>query len=220
MLRSLVLIALLANLVLWALINGHIGGNTQANTGDVAANRQINPDKIKVLTEGEFAERLAAGRNRNGAMLCLQSTGNDPSSAAALRDALAGEVADLKLDSIVAQESPQLMVYMGKFPDGPSVDTKLAELERRKLRGDFERIRDAQAWQPGISLGVFRDRERAETRLAEVRKQGVTTARIVERAPGKPTLTLKLNDVKEADRGRLNDALTKAGGRPLAPCAG
>jgi hypothetical protein len=220
MLRSLVLIALLANLVLWALINGHIGGNTPAGAGEVAANRQINPDKIKVLTAAEFADRVAAGRNRNSAMLCLQSAGNDPTSAAVLRDALMSEVADLKLDSIMAQEPPQLMVYMGKYPDGPSVDTKLAELERLKLRGEFERIKDAPAWQPGISLGVFRDRERAETRLAEVRKQGVNTARIVERAPGKPALTLKLNDVKDADRGRLNDALTKAGGRPLAPCAG
>jgi hypothetical protein len=150
--------------------------------------------------------------------VCLVSPANAPTLAKTVQDALLASGYSAEVKVAEGREGAQFMVYMGKLPSEAAVRTKLAELRGFGVT-DFAAISDAARWQPGISLGVYASRERAEVRLKSVTDDGVRSAKIVERNPGTPVVALTLPAVAEADRAKFNTAVVAAGAKALQVCA-
>ncbi len=150
--------------------------------------------------------------------LCLLSAGNEAAKAAELRAALVQAAPNATVQSLNSTEGGTWMVYMGRYSDNAVANNKFAELNTLKLKGDYEIIRDAASFQPGISLGVFRERERATVRLAEVKKRGVNSAKVVARSQARELTAFKLPELEAGLRDKANAALLKAGGKPLEVC--
>jgi hypothetical protein len=221
MLRNLVALVLLANAVLWAAGQGWFGPR-DAGREPERMNAQLNADKIAVLPQPPASAAVAAakGAAEPARRVCLESQGNDPARAESLRQLALGIAPDADVSLRETPEPGLWMVYLGKYSGPDAVKKRLDELRQLKLDGDFERITDAPSLQPGISLGVFRERERAEARLDEVKKKGVNTAKLIERPSGRTQLALRVDKLDEAQRARLADELRRAGAVNLGSCGG
>jgi hypothetical protein len=152
------------------------------------------------------------------ATLCLLSAGNEAAQSAKLSAALKDALPNAKLQTSVSREGGFWMVYMGKYADAPTTSKKFAELEKLKIPGDYGILRDTPAYQPGISLGTFRERDNANLRLAEVVKKGVKSARVVERVPARQITSFKFPELEAALRSQVEEVVQKAGGKPLELC--
>lgn len=234
MLRNLVLLVLLANLLLWAALSGWFDP-PNAGREPERLNLQINPDAIRLLPRGQpgtaaqaFAPQAAAegalaaasspAPAARTALLCVQSAGNDNAQGADLQT-LAQSLAPAARVSLSAQPAPsRWMVYMGKYSGNDALNKKLDELRGLKLPGNFGRVTNVAALQPGISLGVYAERERAAARLAELEKRGVKNAKLVERPSGTTLALLRVEQLDPKLRTALSDALLKAGAQALDDC--
>jgi hypothetical protein len=232
MLRGLVLLVLLANALLFAWGAGYLAPLAAAPGPQREPERvanQVNAEKFKLVgavasapASATASEPVAVAAAPASAPVtstaCLVSPANAPALSKPVQDALvaAGYSAEVKVAE--GREGAQFMVYMGKLPSEAAVRTKLAELRGFGVT-DFAAINDAARWQPGISLGVYASRERAEVRLKSVTDDGVRSAKIVERNPGTPVVALTLPAVAEADRAKFNTAVVAAGAKALQVCA-
>jgi len=68
------------------------------------------------------------------------------------------------------------IVYLGKFADADARQDKVTELRRLDLKA--EPVNSPVALAPGLSLGQFTSQADATTRLAELARRGVRTARV------------------------------------------
>jgi hypothetical protein len=211
LLRTLVLFVLFVNVLLYAYGSGQFGA---VAIGPWSAFAQREPERV---AQQLHPERIVLRAPPAAAPLCLQSPGNAAAAQESLRAALRAAGYRGEVQTSGGEETVRYMVFMGKYADEPQLQAKLAELKRLNI-GEFAAVGDDADYQPGISLGVFRERERAQARLAQLGERGVRTARIVERKSS-TALTLRLPDVPPAQRAALGAALERAGGRPLEPCA-
>lgn len=109
---------------------------------------------------------------------CLQLTGVDPDRLPALKDVPRG------LTSIQIQErtNTKTTAWRVLLPPQGGAAAANRRLEQLRLAGveDYFVIRDPGPLQWGISLGLFRSRDSAEKRIAELRAKKVEDAQIVE----------------------------------------
>lgn len=233
MLRNLVLLVLLANGLLWAAHAGWLGGRDEGREPE-RMGAQINPEAIRLQPPGTAAAPAsaasapaqpasAAAATTTAAaptLLCLQSAGNPAARAAALQDAAQAAAPNAQV-SLQDEPAPtRWRVAMGPYGNTDALNRKLDELRQLKLGGDVSRITDQAALQPGVSLGVFRERPRADARLSELQKKGVKNARVVQVPATASLATLRVQGLDAALRPRLAAALQQAGAQPLADCAG
>jgi hypothetical protein len=71
-------------------------------------------------------------------------------------------------------------VYMSPLKNQAEVQKKIGQLKNLGVN-DYFVVQEAGEWQRAISLGVFRTERAAENYLANLRKQGVRTAKVGER---------------------------------------
>lgn len=107
------------------------------------------------------------------------------------------------------------MVYMGRFADQEALEKKQGELRSRKVAFDRANNPDLE---PGLSLGRFTSQESAERELANLSKQGVRTARVVQERPETPGYILRLPRVTDAMKPLLGGLRAALGGKTLRPC--
>jgi hypothetical protein len=183
-----------------------------------AATPALLPPALPASAPALAASAAVAALAAPAKTLCLLSAVNEAARATELRAALALAAPNATVQSLNSTEGGTWMVYMGRYSDNAVANNKFAELNKLKLKGDYEIIRDAASFQPGISLGVFRERERAAVRLAEVKKKGVNSAKVVARSQARELTALKLPELEAGLRDKANEALLKAGGKPLEAC--
>ncbi|MBU6437218.1 MAG: hypothetical protein KGQ77_06805 [Betaproteobacteria bacterium] len=240
MLRNLVLLVLLANGLLWAAHAGWLGGRDEGREPE-RMGAQINPEAIRLQPPGTAAAPASAASAASTpaqpasaaaaastatataaapTLLCLQSAGNPATRAAALQDAAQTAAPNAQV-SLQDEPAPaRWRVAMGPYGNTDALNRKLDELRQLKLGGDVSRITDQAALQPGVSLGVFRERTRADARLGELQKKGVKNARVVQVPATASLATLRVQGLDAALRPRLAAALQQASAQPLADCSG
>lgn len=116
----------------------------------------------------------------------------------------------------------QWMVLMGPYADLAAMQRKLAQLRQLALpAGSFIPVGQRPRYMPGISLGVFDQREQAQQQLAHLQAHGVQTAHVVQRNLGVQASywVLPSLDPQQAQRLRSLPAL-QAAGRAALPCPG
>jgi hypothetical protein len=151
--------------------------------------------------------------------LCLQSKDNESAIATRVKANLIDLLPTATVQSITSLSGGLWMVYMGKYADVATATKKLTEVKALKIPGDYALIRNTEGLQPGISLGAFRSKDAANTRLQEVGKKGVKSARVVEVTAPKELNTLRLSELDETLREKAVQAITRAGGKAPEACA-
>lgn len=145
---------------------------------------------------------------------CWQASRLSSGQAALLRAALV-ERADLqgRWSLTEARIAPRWLVYVGPLASERALQQRRAELTQAQIE---HRALPAPL-APGLALGTFSSRERAQTALAEVRRQGVTDARVLQERPESITYTLLLNPLSSPER-RQFEAKALLPPNALQPC--
>lgn len=106
------------------------------------------------------------------------------------------------------------IVYLGPFPSDAALQQRRAELRRANV--DHREL-TVPNLSPGLALGTYSSQEAARRALADVTRQGVSGARVVQERPDTPIYTLKLEGVTDAQRRQI-EAMGILRDRPLQRC--
>jgi hypothetical protein len=239
MLRLLILILLLANVLYYAWSQGQLAALGYAPATQSEPQRvknQIKPEALKILSaeEAKSANKPAdapppapapapdaapaaptSQAPQGPATECLQAGIFTAPQIVALRTALDKALPAEAWALEDASENGRWLVYMGKYSDAAAVQKKLAEL--RSLEIAAEPL-DNPTLQPGISLGNFDALALAQEKLAQLTRRGVRTARVVEDKPPVTGQRLKLPQIDEALRTRLDALKPALAGKALEAC--
>lgn len=217
MLRTVVILLLLANLGYFAWTQGSLAGLGLAPDDERESERlstQIQPETLRLIkAERADSKGLTAAPEAPAAPpgTCWQVTGLALDQASNLGAALR----DLGLDDnqwgfTEARSAARWLAYMGRYND-EQMTRKKAEL--RQLKVEFREANPLSTG-PGLVLGTFSSEAAVQQALKDLAKKGVRTARAVLERPEALTMTLRLPAITEAQRARL-DSL---GGNPLESC--
>jgi hypothetical protein len=213
MLRVLVLLLIAANIGFWAWSQGHLAAlspplpNPQAGREPERMAQQIKPEAIKLLPP----EASAAAPTE-----CLESPALNAEAAQTVRGLLSAKLPAGAWSVQETVEPPTWVVYMGRYASVAQMEAKKAEL--RKLNVVFDEVRTNPEMQPGLSLGVFKQRVNAEKTLEEVGKKGVRSARIETLVPEKRGEVFRVPAADEAARAALADMASQLPGRGFTAC--
>ena len=196
--KTLVFLLLLANLTMFAYIKLDSVGSGEA----VRLAQQVQPEKIKLLTPPQVAA-LGPAKVASLADVCVE-WGPIPETDRAR--ALAS-LEPLDLGKLVNQKKVEVItnywVFIPGAPSKAAADKRVAEL---KAQG----VRDVIATEGGpqrfaISLGVFRTEDAAQSRLAALQSQGVSSAKVGPRAQSVQQSVLVVRDPPAAAMARLKE---------------
>jgi len=214
MLRLIVLLLFLANAAYFAYSQDMLAGIGLAPTQQREPHRiaqQIRPEAVRIIG-GDEARRIEVASARTAE--CLQAGVFTDAEANSLKDAL-GTWPQGSWVLEPGVEPPRWIVYMGKYPDAPSVDKKRAEL--RAMNVSFEPIVNAEL-EPGLSLGGYATEAAARQQLEALTQKGVRTARVVLERPEARGQFVKFPALDEPLRARLEDIRPALAGKALRPC--
>jgi hypothetical protein len=121
--------------------------------------------------------------------------------------------------SDMRSEKPAVwMVYMGRYPNREALARKQEELGR--VRGaTFEEVRDIPELSPGLSLGRFDQRAKAEQALEALSVRGLRTARVVQAVAPVVTHMLRADKLSPELATQYAALQFEGSGRRFAPCS-
>ena len=228
MLRTIVLLLLLANLLFFAWTRGWLEGvaglRPHADREPQRLSRQVNPERIVVLPP-DAASAAAAPRGPEAAPsapqrgACLEAgpfaTGASVSAVAALQ-ALQPPLPPGSWADVKVERPGNWIVYMGRYPNREAMAKKEEEL--RRTRTSFQEVTEPAEYTMGFSLGRFDDRPAADKALEQASLRGVRSARIVELAAPATLHLLRAENADAALAERLSALRSPALGRGFVAC--
>lgn len=232
------LILLLANLAFWGYTQGHLAGLGWAPHDPREPQRlaqQVAPEALVVLNAagGETASSPTATQGPEPEppeaeptppaldaspplpATCWLATGLPPAQEVLVRAAL--EHMDGMNGRWNLTESllpARWIVYLGPFPNDAALQQRRSELRRANI--DHREL-SLPSLSPGLALGTYSTREAAQRALADLSRQGVAGARVVQERPDTAVYTLRLEGVTDAQRRRI-EAMGILRDRPLQRC--
>ena len=218
MLRILVLTLALLNLAYFAWAQGLLRDYGLAPAQQSEAQRlkhQIRAKDVRIMSADEARRADTVGSVPTRPPECLQAGLFDESQAEQLRQGLAAALPPGTWQMDPALEPGRWIVYMGRYPSAEVLAKKRSELASLNLK--FEPLGNP-ALEFGLSLGGYDTEAAAAAELALLTRRGVRTARVVEeRVPARGVL-LKIAQVDDPMRSRLDDLRPLLAGKPLRPC--
>lgn len=148
---------------------------------------------------------------------CVELGAFNTVEAAKVEQALAPLALGARLSQRRIEETAGFWVYLPPQPNRQGANRKVAELRKLGV-GEFFIVQDDAEYRYAISLGVFKSREAARSRLAELRTKGVRTARIGTRETQVPKVLFSVRDVPEPEAARLNEVRQAFPGAELKDC--
>lgn len=214
MLRSLVLVLLLANAGFYAWshgwLNDVIGIQPDAQREPQRLKQQVNAAQLTVVGTSSAVPASPSS---------APASETDPASSAPSTEASAGRTICVEAGPFTAAEQPQVeatlkpvlaanswttdtvavsgvwLTYMGPYADADMLARKLTEL--RRIRGlNFEEIKTPPNLAPGLSLGRYGRLEDANAALNTLKLRGIRTARVVTL---RPAMEVQVVRVAQAD---------------------
>jgi len=201
------LLLVLANLAVFAWQQGVFGRLPESGREPARITRQIEPERIRVLTEKEVQQlrekaRQAppagvAGADFTGGRACVEF--GDFTQADAAR--VLARLAPLDLGERLASRPVELpgwyMVYVPPYKTRAEVERAAAELRRLGVK-ELLVIADNSPMRFGIALGSFKDQELANRHLEDLQRRGVTSARVADKPSTAPGVRLQIKGVDAA----------------------
>src|SRR5512141_2402225 len=202
------LLLVLLNLVLFAWQQGAFGRYGEGGREPERVARQVEPERIRVLTEKEVQTlRERALQNSgvidlNAAQACVEFGDFGPGESARAEKALATLGATVKTSQRPVEAPGWYMVYLPPFKTWSEAERRAEELRKLGVR-DMLVMNENSAMKFGISLGSFRDPNAAKAHLAALEKMGIKGVRIADK-PSTITLTrFQLRDLDGAAAQQL-----------------
>lgn len=166
---------------------------------------------------GKTAEAQARAPQPAKVAACVELGAFNAAEAAKVEQALVPLALGARLSQRRVEETAGFWVYLPPQASRQSANRKLAEL--RKLGVDeFFIVQDDSEFRYAISLGVFKSRDAARSRLADLRAKGVRTARVGSRETQVPKVFFSVRDVPEPEAARLNELRQGFPGAELKDC--
>jgi hypothetical protein len=230
--RTLFLLLVLANVAVYAWWRYVSPADAGLDRQPLA--RQMEPEKLKIVPPAELA-RQPAKKPAPVAPSAQAAAGAGPASAATatgacvewgsftLNDAPRAEKAlePLGLGERVAQrrteETAGWWVFIPSQGSRQAALKKAAELKNLGIDEFFVVVEEGQfRW--ALSLGVFRNEDAAQARLAALRTQGVRSARVGPREMVVPKVWLQVKSVDAPLQARLKEVAAQVEGSELRAC--
>lgn len=216
MLRTLVLLLLLANALFFAWARGWLGPaprHAEREPERIAA--QVRPEAFQLLPPSAATAAVQAARA--AAFVCLESWPVPEAGIAAAEAALVS--AQLPAGSwtrVDASTGPAWLVYAGRYPEAALRQAREAEL--RKLGLNFELITAPADLAPGFVLSRHASREEAQAWLKTQSASALRGVRVVLLPAGPAGYRLRVAraDAEQAERLKTLPADSPAGG--FRPC--
>ena len=178
--------------------------------------QQIKPQALRIMS-GEEARRVdALAAYKPPPTECLEAGLFDARQSSALRQTLEER---LPPGSWSLQESVRRgrwIVYMGKFASPEALGKKKAEIKARGV--PLETLHNP-ALEPGLSLGGHDSQALATQALKELVRLGVRSARVVQEKAEQRGDLLRLPEVDDKLRPRLDAVRDALGALALHACA-
>jgi hypothetical protein len=217
--RTLFLLLVLANVVFFAW--ARYVSPPEAGADPMPLARQIEPEKLKVITPGEpMVPAPAAARPAPSAAVakCMEWGSFTIADASRAEKALEPLALGPRLTQRRTEEQAHWWVFIPPAPNRALAVKKAAELKTLAVDEYFV-MQDEGPHRWAISLGVFRTEDGARARLAALRAQGVRTAEMAERETTVPKVWLQVSGVDGALLARLKETARTAEGSELRECA-
>jgi hypothetical protein len=209
--RALVIGLIAANGAVWAWWHGWLAPMAAAPGAE-----QRDPDRLGRQLQPESVVLRAAAVEGGATPVLPASSADVPSPTAAATCLEAGPFGDNAMPAVERElaaagvaasgiktlDGPPLAwwIYMGRYPNDAAAQSKSDEL--RKIGIEHDTVRSPADLRPGLALGRFTDRERAQAELGRLGARGIHTARVVEvaDAPRTHRLQVATNDAALAAR--------------------
>jgi hypothetical protein len=224
MLRSLVLLLLLANAGFYAWTQGWLEPLLPMRADQREPDRlkaQFNPELVTVLTPKAVNAALAAvaaAASEPTATVCLEAGPFTEASVVLAEEALSQNSVP---DGSVTREAVALNftwgVVMGRFADREALRIKSDELKRLGVRHD--ELTTPASLAPGLRLGNYSDRYGAEAALNNLAQKGVRTARVAQLPTGPVQQWLRAAKADAEMQTRLRSLPNDKLGAGFRPCA-
>jgi hypothetical protein len=182
MLRFFLWILLIINGLLLALNFGLFGNWERTEREPTRLKAEKNADKLKVLTPNVAHDMIdAANKKAIPPIACLELGGINTSDVKSVEEKLKLlALGDRQTRTEIAEVATN-MVYLPPLGSKEAADKKAVQLQKLGLT-EFYIVQDQSPLRWGISLGVFKTPEAAQTHLANLVKKGLKEARIAPRA--------------------------------------
>ncbi len=168
---------------------------------------------------------LAVAQPAPRADACFEIGGFSAQTVARAREDLAAIApgATLPVQQFERTEQVRWWVHLPAQPTRENADRKLAELKRRKVTdvsvvSSEEGASEASPASYTVSLGLFRERERADRFLESLRAQGVRTALITDAPRPVSRQWLRVTSSDDAVRARMDEVRLRYGAESLQAC--
>ena len=218
--RLFFLLLLLANLAFFAWARYFSPIDASADPLPLA--RQIDPGKLKILAPaskpaaGAPADAVPAAATASAG--CLEwgsfTLADLPKAQKALEPLALGE----RLAERRTEELAGWWVYIAAQGNRPGALKKAAELKALGV-DDYFVVTDEGPYRWAVSLGVFRNEEAAQARLAALREKGVRSAQVGARETTVPKVWLQVKGIDGALEARFRDIARQVEGSDLRACA-
>ena len=217
MLRAFVIALLLANAAFFTWTEGWLDNVVGVRAGGDREPerllRQVRPETIRILPPQASGAAAAPACLEAGPFAATEIAAAESTLRSALPNVAVGTWSSIKTDQPGAW-----IVYMGKYPNREVLNQKQEELGRRNV--PFEEVHSPAALEPGLALGRFEDRTRADNALEQFTQQGVRTARVVEVTAPTSTYRLRVEQADAALAAQLGGVKAESlFGKGFAACA-
>jgi hypothetical protein len=219
------LILVLVNLLLYAWQQGVFGRYGEGGREPERVARQIEPERIRVLTEGEVqklrerASQSSAPLDLTVAQSCIEFGDFGPGEAARAEQALAALTPSVTPVPRAIEAPGWYVVYLPSQKTRADAERRAEELRKLGLK-DILVMGDSGPLKFGISLGSFRDPAVAKAHFAELEKMGVKGVRISEKPSSITVTRYELRDLDAAAVAQLAQLRGDFPAQTLRACPG
>lgn len=199
--KKLFVVLLLANMALF----GYVYFDRMNSAAQAGADRfkPLNAEQVKVLTTQQVA-KLGPAKVAQLTLACAEwgpISEPERTKANKLLEPLAlGKTLLSRRVEVTAEH----WIYIPPKSSRSAADKALAELKKLGV-SDSAIVLESGQWNLAISLGVFRSKEGADARLAEVKSKGVKTATYRQREQTLAMTSLILREPTQATVSKLEE---------------
>ena len=222
--RAFFLLLVLANLAFFAW--GRLVAPADAVADPAPLGRQIAPEKLRIVGHGELPAAKAAPAPvastvaAAASAACLEWGSFPVADAPKYQKALEPLALGARLSERQTEETAGWWVFIAPQGGANARQTalkKAAELKALKVE-DYFVVSEEGPYHWAISLGVFRNEDAAQARLAALRGRGVRSAQVGPREMVVPKVWLQVKGVDASLEPRLRDIARQVDGTELRPC--
>ncbi|HTM61370.1 MAG TPA: SPOR domain-containing protein [Burkholderiales bacterium] len=228
--RALFLLLVLANAGFFAW--SRYVSPPDATADPLPLTRQIEPEKVKVVTPNEIpapapapaktptanAAPAATPTATPVALKCMEWGSFTIADAPRAEKALEPLALGPRLAHRRTEETAGWWVFIPPQGNRASAVRKAAELKALGV-DEYFIVQEAGPYRWSLSLGVFRNEDAAQARLAALRTQGVRSAQAAPRELVVPKVWLQVKNVDAPLQARLKDTARTIEGSELRECA-